>query len=282
MKKFLFLMMSLILFSACVEENEYKISIDSVEAKKNFNSKLSITPTDSSVTVGRNIIIIAPQNEGVEYELSGYFNGQIEVYTKNTVIKLNNAYLENTFGKPVFRMKAKTELSTVKKSVNYIVTGGMGYLNNAAIQSKNSLSVGGSGVLFVKGGVWHGIEADDVKIKGSGKYYFEGTKDGSAIKCKSLTVEPEKSFSSYFINSKNGIKADEAVNIASGIFYFYDNDTVFKTEKPRKRDGDFSPECSIKPEISLSGGTFHFYNNQELYQPKEIMYNPDGAVFIQD
>ncbi len=249
------------LFCSC---NKYfekpKMSIDSEQAKTHFSKSIEITPMDESVFVQKNQIEIAPTEENQIYTISGYFLGQIVVKTKNTSIKLNNAFLENASGNPAIICLEKTEISTAKDSENYIVSFG-GFSSNAAIQCKKDVVFGGSGKLYVKGRVCHGIEAEDAKIKGSGAFYFEGTKNGSALKCDSFSVEDEKTFSAYFINSKNGIKANETIEIASGNFYFYNNQVALKTDSPSK-------DTKKNHFIKLTGGTFSTYKNAQFYVTK--------------
>lgn len=208
-----------------------KVTIDAAGAKKSYVAqKLTIEPMDSTVTVKGKTITIAPKTEGKTYTISGYFDGQIVNKTKNTVLKLKGAYLENTSGAAAVYGEAKTEISTSKGTTNYIVSAGKSAEKNAALQSKKNLVLGGSGTLYVRGDVYHGIKADDVKIKGSGTLYAQGTKKGSALNCRSLTVEKDKTFSVYLVNSKNAVKADEAITLASGTFYLYDVENTLKTE----------------------------------------------------
>lgn len=262
MKKsvFFFVGVMTLLFSTCVEETvPSKITIDTMSEKKSYGEKIAISPLDDSVTITRGKITLAPHEENVTYTISGYFAGQIVSTTKNTIIKLNNAYLENMAGRPVIRCSAKTEISTAKNSTNYIVSRGRSFSKIGAIQTKRALVLGGSGTLYVKGSICHGIEAEDVKLKGTGIFYIEGTRRGSALTCESLSVEKEKSFAAYFLNAKNGIKADDTISIQSGNFHLYNNGTAFKT--------DLSKQSSDKSHaVSLTGGTFYLYKNASLYE----------------
>ncbi|MBQ4378964.1 MAG: carbohydrate-binding domain-containing protein [Treponema sp.] len=228
---YLFIILSFFAFPGCEKEIPHKTEIDADSVKSSFQRALLISPLDEGVEVlGRKIIII-PAEEGRTYELSGYFNGQIIVAAKNTELKLNGAYLENTSGREVIIAKAKTEISVVKDSTNYIVSRGRNLTKKAAVEAKKTLVLGGSGTLYVKGSVCHALEGEDVKIKGSGAFYFEGTGRGSALTCESLEVEDGKTFSAYFLNSKNGIKVDKSLSIKSGNFYIWSNKTPVKTGK---------------------------------------------------
>lgn len=248
-----------LLFSCMEQKRNPKISIDSEHARDSYGEKCTIEPQDDSVKITRGRIILSPEEENATYTISGYFNGQIVSETKNTILRLNNAYLENTTGKPVVSAKAKIEISTEKDSTNYIVMRGRSFSKIGAIQTKRDLVLGGSGTLFVKGGVCHGIDSEDVKLKGSGVFYIEGTKRGSALTCHSFTVENGKTFSAYFLNAKNGIKVDDAITIQSGTFHLYDNDTAFKT--------DLAKKSSDKSHfVSLVGGTFYTHQNGALYE----------------
>ena len=261
-------------FSSCLNRYaEPKLKIDWKNPRASYGNTITIEPADGSVTFGKNEIIIAPQAENQTYTVSGYYNGQIISKTKNTIIKLNNAYLESTLGKAALKCTAKTEISAVNGTTNYIVADGKSFSRNAALQGKKDLVIGGSGILNVKGDIYHAVEADDVKIKGSGTFLFEGTRKGSAINCQTFTAEEDKTFSCYVLNSRNGIKADDMILIKSGNFYFYDNALALKTS--------LSKSHKSKPrQITLRGGTFHTFNNQKLYQTDKDAYDATGSTFI--
>ena len=252
--------------SACVKPLPRKMQIDAESAKESFNKKISIFPLDDSVIISGKDISIEPREENTVYTISGYFDGQIKVKTKNTVIKLKNAYLENSSGKPAITSEAKMELSSVKDSENYIVSRGRSLLKRAAAQSKRGLVLGGSGTMYIKGSVCHGVEAEEVKIKGSGNLFVEGSQRGSAFSCEDFAVEPEKSFSAYILNSKNGIKADRTISIKSGFFHLYSNGTALKTDTRHE-----SPKFAHI--ITLEGGKFYTYQNGCLYETDTFLNN---------
>ncbi len=255
------------LFTSCLVKENHLMGIDAKKARENYKGQsLIISPMDDYVQLGTNSVTIIPKEEGQTYTISGYFDGQIVVGTKNTVIKLSNAFLENTSGQAALKCEAKAEVSSVKDSVNYIISRGRGFANKGALQARRGLVLGGSGSLYIKGGTCHGIEADEVKIKGSGILMAEGTKRGSALCCNKLTVEPEKTFTAFFINAKNGIKADLSMNIASGTFFIYDNETALKSDS----------------NINLSGGVFHTHGNKRLYNSENISVSDSGAVFVEE
>ncbi len=273
MKKTILLALALFAGSSLFAQ---KIIIDSATAKSSYiGQKLSITPDDGTISIKNNRVTIAANAEGVEYTISGYFNGRIVVYTKNTVLKLAGAYLENTDGEPAVFCEAKTEISTTDGTINYIVSSGKGSADGkyGALQGKKNLVLGGSGTLYVDGSTYHGIKADDVKIKGSGTLYVQGTAKGSGLNCTSLTVEKDKTFKAYFINSKNGIKADNTITISSGEFFLYNNGTAFKTdtqqEAPKEKHG-----------IALYGGLIHTFGNGELHSTDKKAFLVRGAKII--
>ena len=259
---FLFVAICL-LHTACVVRTEpLRLSVDGENTRLAYGVDISITPM-TGVTMGRRLITIAPEQEGLTYTLYGYFNGQIVSKTKNTVLVLNGLYLEQNGAKSALRCTAKTEIRTVDGSRNYIISSGRSYAKDGALHGKRDLVLGGSGTLYVKGSVWHGIEGDDVKIKGSGSLYVEGSRRGAALDCESLTVEPEKTFSAYFLNAKYGIKADDSVKIASGNFFLYDNDTALKAGT-----------------IALKGGLFRILGNRQLFIARKGPCDTAGAQVI--
>ena len=266
----LFTAIALCTLSSCVETFTPKMEIDAESAKSSYLNALQISPMDDSVKVEKGKITIAPKEEDSVYIISGYFKGQIKINTKNTVLKLANAYLENDSGKPAILAKAKAEISSMKDSENYIVSRGRSFAKKGAVEAERGLVLGGSGTILIKGEVCHAVEAEDVKIKGSGVFYLEGTKRGSALTCETLEVEKDKTFSAFFLNAKNGIKADQTISIASGNFHLYSNDTALKTDTARD-----SPK---KPHgITLSGGKFYLAENANFAQTDENAFDASGA-----
>ena len=271
MKKFLILFAA-ILFSASAFAE--KITLDVATAKKSFGTEILVSPMDSGVQISKDKIIISPKKEGVTYTISGYFAGQIVNKTKNTVLKLNGAYLENNSGEAAIYGEAKTEISSTKDTKNYVVSSGSANSKTAAIQCKKNLELGGSGTLYVNGSTYHAVKADDVKIKGSGEFYLQGTKKGSAVNCENFIVEKDKNFKAYLVNSKNAVKADYTISIASGNFYIYDNETAFKTDL--KKDAPKNPHS-----ITLSGGIFHISGTENLYETEKNAYKAKGAKIVE-
>ncbi len=264
--------LSLLIFAlyACVSGFSQKFSIDWEGARKSYSPSLTITPSDKTVSITNDKIIISPKKEDVTYTISGYFKGQIVNRTKNTVLKLNNAYIENDKGLPAVYCEAKTEISTTSGTVNYVVSTGNSSDKNAAVHGKKNMTLGGSGTLYAVGNVYHGVKADDVKIKGSGVFYLQGTQKGSALNCRSLAVEKDKTFKAYFVNSKNGIKADDNIQIQSGNFFMYDLGTAFKTDT--KED-----DPKTRHFINLLGGVVKTSGVKKLYKTESGAYKVSGA-----
>lgn len=248
--------------------------IDEVSARDSYGKSFTISPKDSSVKISDSLITLMPKREKTEYVISGYFNGQIVNKTKNTIIKLNNAYLEASHGEPAIFGEVKTEISSVKGSQNYIISHGTSVAKTGAIHCKKNLEIGGSGTICIKGDVYHAIKADDVKLKGSGILYAQGTKKGSAINCHSLIVEKDKTFSAYLINSKNGVKADKNISIDSATFYFYQNAIALKTDTIEDNPDE-------KHFISLNGATIHLRRNETFYETDKNAFSSKGTKIIE-
>ncbi len=272
MKK-IFILFASIWFSAGVFAQN--ISVDAENARKSFSDTVTLTPKDHSVTISKGKIILAPKKEGSVYTVSGYFNGQIVNKTKNTVIKLNNAFIENSSGGTAIYGEAKTEVSSVNGTVNYVVSSGKSPDKTAALYCKKNVEIGGGGTIHFVGNVCHAVKGDDVKLKGSGVLYFQGTNEGSGINCENLIVEKEKSFKAYFLNSKNGIKADCTIDVSSGNFFFTGNKTALKTDT--KKDDPKSQHS-----ITLSGGTISLSANETFYKTEQNAYKAKGAKIIQE
>ncbi|MBR1714475.1 MAG: carbohydrate-binding domain-containing protein [Treponema sp.] len=245
-------------------------AIDIDGARQSYGRTLTITPSDRTVTIAEDRIVIAPKKEDVTYTISGYFNGQIVSRTKNTVLKFSNAFIENDKGLPAVYCEAKTEISTAAGTVNYVVSSGDSSEKAAAIHGKKNMALGGSGTLYAVGRVYHGIKADDVKIKGSGNFYLQGTDKGSALNCRSLTVEKGKTFKAYFLNSKNGVKADDSILIQSGSFFMQNLGTAFKTDT--KEDAPKTQHF-----IRLTGGSVVASGVKNLHKTEGGAWQASGA-----
>ena len=262
MKKMKFIIVPVVLIQIC--------ALFCFAQKASDYGKITISPMDSGVKISGNEIFIEPKSEDTTYIISGHFDGQIICKTKNTVLKLNNAYLENNLGKAAIYAEAKTEISTSKGSTNYVVSSGNPTSKTAAIHSKKNLVLGGSGTLYVKNESGHAVKADDIKMKGSGVFYLTASKKCSAINCESFTVEKDKTFSCYLRDSKNGIKADGTIRIASGIFYFENNETAMKTDT--KEDDKKAGISPIEHGIFITGGKINYKNNKALYETEKGKY----------
>ncbi len=271
MKKTIFFLLAALLIS-CVQKNENAAIFINADASRENYGEFSILPEDF-VKIDSKKIEISPQDENQTYTISGYFNGQIVVTTKNTTLKLKNAFLENTSGKPALKCSSKTEISSAEKSENFIVSSGRGFARNSALSAEKSLVIGGSGSLKIAGFMCHGIEAGDVKIKGRGNLFVQGTKKGSALNCDSLEVESDKTFCAYFLNSKNGIKADKSILVNSGNFFLFDNETALKIDSSKKPFARF---------LKLSGGEFHFLGNKNKFETGNAALDLSGAKIVEE
>ena len=123
MKKTILLFLFSII-SAAGFSQAHKITIDSEAVRKNYAKKVTVSPTDKSVSIKNNVINISPKKEEVIYTISGYYNGQIINKTKNTVLKFKNAYIENNNGQPAIYSEVKLELSAAQGTENYIISSG--------------------------------------------------------------------------------------------------------------------------------------------------------------
>lgn len=227
-----------------------------VTAPEGLESTVTIDETAKTIT-------LAPTAEDQEYKISGEFEGQIINKTKGTVIILSNAKLKNTQGKAAIFGELKTEIKAEKDTVNTItVTGeadeayGAGAVQCGIKGDWKKIEIGGSGSCTITCENAHGVKAGDVELKGSGTFVFDGGDDSSAINCNVFTVAEEKTFTATFKDSKNGIKADKTITIASGTFKFENiKKAAMKTDTSKDdKDG------VIDHYIHLDGGSFTFTN----------------------
>ncbi len=197
----------------------------------------SILVEGSGATANGNILTISKAGT---YIISGTLNdGQILINSsKDDIVNLvlNGIDITNKSGAPIYALKCDKLILTIKDGTNNTITdGGLNfkYENeadkepNAALFSKDDLSINGTGSLIVNAGFNDGI----------------GAKDG-------LVIDNGK----FTINSKNdGIQADTALTILNGNFNI-------------KSGGGSSGKASSSSEsykgikatgdISISGGEF--------------------------
>lgn len=195
---------------------------------------------------------------GAKYTISGYFDGVIINEIKDNELVLDGAYLTNV-NDAVIKCSKKLQVSAKNETVNYIVSTGTNENKLGAIHSEKGLEFGGKGTCYVVGSIYHAVKGSNVELKGSGTYYFQGTDKGAGINCNNFEVKAEKEITAYFINSKNGIKADETVNISSGTFYFGNVKTGIKTDLK----ADDAAEDPKSHYVKLIGGTF-YYNADDV------------------
>ena len=218
-------------------------------------------------------ITFEPAEEKVEYTLSGSFEGQIINKTKNTVFILSGVSLSNTNGLPAVYGELKTEIKAEKETENTIsVPGEVSDSKSGALQCDKALEIGGAGKLTVTCENAHGVKASKVELKGSGTFTFDGGADSSAVNCNEFIVDTEKTFTANFKDSKNGIKADETITIASGIFNF---ENISKVALKTDKDKDDPEKAHF---IQLDGGTFSFTKCKKTYETETDKFTKADAV----
>ena len=218
-------------------------------------------------------ITFEPTEEKVEYTLSGSFEGQIINKTKNTVFILSGVSLSNTDGLPAVYGELKTEIKAEKETENTIsVPGEVSDSKSGALQCDKALEIGGAGTLTVTCENAHGVKASKVELKGSGTFTFDGGADSSAVNCNEFVVDTDKTFTATFKDSKNGIKADETITIASGTFNF---ENITKVALKTDKDKDDPEKAHF---IQLDGGTFSFTKCKKIYETETDKFTKAEAV----
>ncbi len=199
--------------------------------------------------------------KSIEVYLEGYFKGQIVNNVKDLVLNLKGVYLENEDAAVIIGNK-KTEISAKKDTINYIVTTGDSAEKIGAITTDGkNLELGGGGTCYIISEVCHGLKADQIEFKGSGKYFVQGAATGSAINCNDFIIksadpmEPGKSISIYMFNASNGIKADKTISISNGNIYFYGIKTALKTDVAEEGGDPISSITLSKCTITTEGVT---------------------------
>ena len=216
----------------------------------------------------------AEGEDAAEYTITGKFEGQIINKTKGTVLVLNGATLENKNGKAAVYGELKTELKAAKDTVNTITVTGEGDAK-AAVHCEKAVEIGGSGTLTISCENAHGVKASKVELKGSGTFTFDGGADSSAINCNEFGVKADKSFTANLKDSKNGIKADETIEIASGTFNFTNiTKTALKTDTSKDDDANAPKDHWIK----ITGGTFTFTNCKKTDDTEKNAFTKSEGV----
>lgn len=196
-----------------------------VEAGEDVETTVTVTLSDGAskadgagVTVSGNTVTIT---SGGNYRVTGTLtNGQIVVNApeEKVVLALDGASVTCENSAALYVVKAKKViLSLVSGSENSLASAGE-YIQNddntvdAAIFSKDDLTIKGSGTLAVSSGTGHGIVSkDELKIK-SGTITVTAEKKGMAandlveITGGSITI----------VSGKHGIHCDEALTISHG------------------------------------------------------------------
>ncbi|QVY62391.1 carbohydrate-binding domain-containing protein [Cytobacillus gottheilii] len=166
-----------------------------------LNGSAAEFPSDATVLLEDNILTI---KAGGVYEISGTWdNGQIKIDAedKNTVkLVLNGVEINNTTGSAIYVANAeKTVISLAEDTVNTI-SDGENYIfadenedePNAALFSKDNLTINGPGKLIVNGQYNNAITSkDELKITG-GEYQITAADDG--IMGRDLLAVKEGSF----------------------------------------------------------------------------------------
>lgn len=268
MKKFLLLLCVAVLFMSCQKTTDEPIpssDSDPTKTSDDGNTKsYTIIPDDGTWTETDGVITFAPAEEKTEYTISGTYTGQLKNTVKGTKITLNGFTITNDAA-PAIYGELKTEISAAEGTENFITGAG-----DAAFLCEKAIEIGGSGTVTIKGTEKHGVKGGDITVKGSGTYTVEGTADGSAINCNNFEVKEEKTFTLNIQNSKNGIKADETITIASGTFNITDCNTALKTDTSKDDD-------TVDHFIKLLGGTFTS-NAKKFYSTENDAYDASGAT----
>ena len=244
-----------------------------ITAQEGYADSIKIDETAGTIT-------LEPADEKIEYTITGEFEGQIINKTKGTVITLDNAKLKNTEGKAAIYGEAKIELKFKKDSTNTITVTGTAdeTYGKAAVLCEKAIEIGGSGACTISCENGHGVKGSKIELKGSGNYTFDGGDDSSGLNCNSFTVEQDeekpRTFTAIFKDSKNGIKADETIEIECGTFEFKNiTGTALKTDKKDKEGAEPADHF-----IHLTGGTFTFTDCAAKYETKKDSFTKTDAV----
>ena len=221
-------------------------------------------------------ITLEPEADGIEYTITGDFEGQIINKRKGTVIVLNNANLKNTEGKAAIYGELKTEIECEQNSTNTITVTGEAdkTYGKAAVLCEKAIEIGGAGSCTISCENGHGVKGKDVELKGKGNYVFGPAKD-SAINCNDFEVKADKTFTATFKDAKNGIKADNTISIKSGTFIF---ENITKVALKTDTSADDAAGETKEHKITLEGGTFTFTECGSKYSTEKGAFTKSATV----
>ena len=265
--------------AASQEENKEEAPKDSTEedpkpaytitAQEGYENTITVDEAAGTIT-------LAPAVEGIEYTITGDFEGQIINKTKATVIILNNANLKNTKGKAAIYGELKTEIKCEENTTNIITVTGEAdkTYGKAAVLCEKAIEIGGDGSCTISCENGHGVKGKDVELKGKGNYVFGPAKD-SAINCNDFEVKADKTFTATFKDAKNGIKADNTISIKSGTFIF---ENITKVALKTDTSADDAAGETKEHKITLEGGTFTFTECGSKYSTEEGAFTKSDSV----
>ena len=221
-------------------------------------------------------ITLEPEADGIEYTITGDFEGQIINKRKGTVIVLNNVNLKNTEGKAAIYGELKTEIECEQNSTNTITVTGEAdkTYGKAAVLCEKAIEIGGAGTCTISCENGHGVKGKDVELKGKGNYVFGPAKD-SAINCNDFEVKADKTFTATFKDAKNGIKADNTISIKSGTFIF---ENITKVALKTDTSADDAAGETKEHKITLEGGTFTFTECGSKYSTEKGAFTKSATV----
>ncbi|HHW00976.1 MAG TPA: carbohydrate-binding domain-containing protein [Clostridiaceae bacterium] len=208
------------------------------------------TSTSSAVKISGSTVTIT--DEGT-YILAGTLNDGIIIVdsekTDKVQLVLNNVSINSETSAPIYiRQSDKVFITLAQDSVNTLTNGGTFTAideNNidAAIFSKEDLTLNGSGILTITSPAGHGIVSKDELTLTGGTYYIISASHGLEGKDNICIANAEINITS----GKDGIHAENAEDTSLGFIYiqsgtfniFSDGDGIAASDRMQIDDGTF-------------------------------------------
>ncbi len=171
------------------------------------------------------------------YILTGKLtNGSVKVFVPKTdkvQLVLKNVSLHNDNGPALYVAQAEKVFVTLAEGSKNALSDGNGYFTNdgdtnldAALFSKEDLTLNGLGTLTVKGNYKHAVVSNDDLVVTEGTYHIVATDVGlkgkDSVKIGGGTIHIE--------SGSDGIRADNDTDPTRGYFYMTDGKLTVRTE----------------------------------------------------
>ena len=210
------------------------------------------------------------------YELTGSFNGQIYINTEEKIqLVLNQANISCSDGSAIYIENAKKVFITTAENSQNIISDGSSYADtsenapNAAIYSKDSLTLNGTGTLTINGNYQQGIVSKDELVITGGMININAV--GNGIKGKDSIAIYDGNIN--ITAGGNGLQASNAEEEGKGFIYIHDGSFSIDAQQ----DG-----IQAESEIIIQNGSFEIKSGGGKENAQKKINNDFGGFGRRD